>query len=74
MKVFLSSLHFLIIIVSSQANLWDNLFFEQNMELHIPEEFTITLQADSATLGKLELIAEVSTTKKRMRISQYIQY
>ncbi len=44
------------------------------MELHIPEEFTITLQADSATLGKLELIAEVSTTKKRMRISQYIQY
>lgn len=59
---------FILHFAPLSANIWDNLFFEQNMDLKIPDEF-ILIGNSQTTIGTLDLSLSVSFILKKIYLS-----
>jgi len=56
-----------------RANIWDNLFYDEVVEISFPEEFLLKLSG-KFLFGKLELIIKSSSYLKKMSIVQSAQF
>jgi hypothetical protein len=55
---------------SIKANIWDNLFYEEVIELHIPEEFLLRLSA-RVLLGKINVVIKGSIYLNKISVVEY---
>lgn len=66
------SLIFLVIfLVNSNliyANLWDNLFFEKNLDIKVPDEFVLKAKPETQ-IGNLDLSLSVSSILKKLYLT-----